>query len=108
MIRKYLTLEIFLASSFYPGRSEAVVSNSSIHFSLKNEGFSDNEYGDTEVESEEDWLSVPPPPEPNASKNSRATYALAIKISTFSLFSFKCLTASFVATGLEGPHGSPS
>jgi hypothetical protein len=92
----------FIASSFYPGRGNSVISDVPTHIHSKNEGLNDDDYGDTDVEEEEEWLSVPQPLEPeSATRNTRAPHVLGIEVSSNFLFSIICLTALFVATSLE-------
>jgi len=67
-------------SSFYPGRGNSVISDVPTHIHSKNEGLNDDDYGDTDVEEEEEWLSVPQPLEPeSATRNTRAPHVLGIE-----------------------------
>ncbi|KAN0109427.1 hypothetical protein V8E52_009302, partial [Russula decolorans] len=66
-------------SSYYPGRGQDVV----LQFSNRNpseiEAFSDSNCGDTDIDSEEEWLTVPQPQETGAKNTSKASTALVIE-----------------------------
>jgi hypothetical protein len=76
----------FSASSFYPGRKLDIPLSSTQNYN-HNHAENDSNYGDTEVESEEEWLSVPQPLEPAAKNTFKTSHALANEVSTNLIFS---------------------
>jgi hypothetical protein len=53
----WLQMNFFSASSYYPGHGQEVP-HFFTHPHAKNEGRSDSNHGDANIESEEEWLSV--------------------------------------------------
>ena len=87
-VPKHLTLYFFLASSLHPGRVHLPVPrpHHSTYTHTENDGLSDDHDGDTEVESEEEWLSVAPALGPAATITSRASHVLAVEVSPILYF----------------------
>jgi hypothetical protein len=71
----------FSATSFYPGReafSDAVLFPSRVN--TGHEHLANVHDGDTEVESEDDWLSDPPPVE--TARTKKALEVMLVEVST--------------------------
>src|SRR6267154_6465358 len=74
------------------------------HIDSEIKALSDSNFGVTEIESEEEWLSVPQPLDP-AARNT--PHALANEVSTNIIFSLKYLTALFFSYQFGGTPFPP-
>ena len=102
---KYLTSKFFFsASSFYPG---CQLDTDTPTPYPDNEDLTDTRDGDTEVESEGDWLTEPEVPEPMDAELSRRTSsktmeAMLVEVSTYFLILFIKAYRYLIASSLGG------
>jgi hypothetical protein len=80
MMFQRLTSKKISASSYYPGRGQEEVAPHFPTVLSENEASGDSDSGSTDVESEEEWLSVPASVEPAVRDVSKASHALAIEV----------------------------
>jgi hypothetical protein len=72
----------FSASSYYPGRGQDLAPHFPTLIPSENEAPGNSDSGSTDIESEEEWLSVPSSLEPTARDSSKASHVLAIEVRT--------------------------
>jgi hypothetical protein len=71
--------------SFYPGRetiTDTVLSHLPSRIGPGNEHLVDINDGETDIESENDWFTEPPPMEPAGRTSSKASEAMLVEVST--------------------------
>lgn len=91
MPRQIADSTFFSAASFYPGRDATVPSHLPSRVHTEN-GHPIDDDGDTEVESEEEWLTEPQPVEQAPKMTSKALETILVEVSTSLLLLLRRLT----------------